>query len=331
MTNRSIYKLFMLLLMLQLAPVRADVQRPLEEKAEQQAPQGARTVEGMPVGDVAEEQGNDLFVKSRISKKSFYERETITMEYFLYSVSPDVVFCESPEPLSLDRGEIKTLRQIEVRGTVGRERIGDRVYYVFPVESYALAAEGKGEIMINPRKFVVGVNVTEVVNDPMWGRRRVARTLEFESTTSKETFQLKSLPIPPKDFSFSGAIGEYRIETMIPEGLIIINEEATALIRLVGNGMLSNDLLPEYQEAFGHNNRLKSMKSNVEILSTPKGIVSELEVECDFIPTSINDCEIGNVRFGYFNPKTEMYETAESGPLKVKVKSSTIKREIKDA
>lgn len=115
------------------------------------------------------------------------------------------------------------------------------------------------------------------------------------------------------------------METIVPKGDIIVNEDASLIIVVKGKGLLGSDILPEYREAFGTGNKLKSFTERTDSFYDGKDIVSEFEMECEFVPTDIKNCEIGVVRFGYFNPETGKYETAESKPVKIDVKSSAVK------
>ncbi len=91
---------------------------------------------------------------------------------------------------------------------------------------------------------------------------------------------------------------------------------------------MGENVLPEYNEAFTEGTRLKSFSENRNQYIDKGCLVSEVKLECTFIPTSRENAFIGPVRFMFFNPETGKYQKVESEKVKVKVKSIAGKSKV---
>ncbi len=76
-------------------------------------------------------------------------------------------------------------------------------------------------------------------------------------------FKVKSLPAAKDTVAFSGAVGKFSVSTVVPRGDIIVNEEASIIVIVKGRGLLGSDILPEYRDAFGEGNKLKSISEQL--------------------------------------------------------------------
>lgn len=271
--------------------------------------------------------GNEgsMFVKCEFNKTEFYAHECVCATVWLYSEDADIAYVNELVSPSLRKGEFSYLSRLSQSPKAHRENIKGVDYFVFPLSSYMFTMSNAGKYQMIDGEFEIGINVPVVYNDPFYGRIRGVETHSRRVRMSPSSFKVKSLPPVKEGAPFSGAVGEFEVETIVPKGDIIVNEDASLIIVVKGKGLLGSDILPEYREAFGTGNKLKSFTERTDSFYDGKDIVSEFEMECEFVPTDIKNCEIGVVRFGYFNPETGKYETAESKSVKIDVKSSAVK------
>ncbi len=275
----------------------------------------------------AERNTGDMFVRCEFSKTEFYAYESVRATIWLYSTNPEIAYVNEMKSPSLKKGEFSYLSRLSQSPEPRRERIKGIDYYVFPLSSYFFTMRNDGKYQMEGGEYEVGVNIPYVIQDPFYGRMRGMKTHKMRITMLPSAFKVKSLPAMKDDTTFSGAVGEFEVSIIVPEGNIIVNEDASLNIVVKGKGLLGSDLLPEYREAFGNGNKLKSFSERSNSYFDGKDIVSELVMECEFVPTDIKNCEIGIIRFGYFNPMTGKYEVAESEPVKIDVKSSAVRIE----
>lgn len=269
----------------------------------------------------------DIFISYNCQDKTYYERQAFPIILTLYSSNPDIAYANKSSNLILKKGSFETIKRIEPIGNAYKTTLNGKSYYCFPLEEYLVTLDEKGSYEFLKRNYEIGISYPVIVNDPFWGRIRSSEIMNYVIDVNKCNFKIKSLPNPPVDFNFSGSIGDFKVETIVPKGDIIINEEATAYIIIRGKGTIASKSLPEYKEAFKGNLKLKSISESRNEIFENGEVISELRLECIFIPTSSENVEIGKVKYDFFNPEKEKYMTIESPIVKINVKSSVIKRE----
>lgn len=271
-----------------------------------------------------------IFIDYELSKKKFYQQEGVFVTLWLYSVNPDITFASEAEPPALANGEFAYMSKVQDVRQPKREKIKGVNYYAFPISTYLFTMKEPGKYRLENGRYNVGINVPVVYHDPIWGEQRGFETRNTVVNLPSLEFRVKELPVVEGPLNFSGAVGSFEIETIIPEGNIILNEPSTAIITVRGNGLLGKDILPEYRNAFRNGTKLRSVSENHRMFFDGKDVVSELELECEFIPTDQEDCRIGSISLGYFNPQTEKYEIARSKTVQVPVSSISVERNIHD-
>ncbi len=273
------------------------------------------------------DQTDHLFIKCEISDGEFYVRQGVFITIWLYSKERNIAYVNEKVAPYLKRGEFSYISKVDNIANSRKEKIGGDEFWVIPVAKYLVMLSEKGKYELKGGTYSIGLNIPVAYNDPFWGPIRKYETRSVDINMEERDFKVKELPKVPSGFPFTGAVGDFSIKTVVPPGDIIINEEATVLINLRGKGFIGNDIMPEYREAFGKGNKLKSVSQKDDMYFDGKDIISDKVLECEFIPESRKECEIGVVKFGYFNPYTGKYEVAESKPVKIKVESSTVNRE----
>lgn len=270
---------------------------------------------------------DEMFISPELSEKQIYERQPLSIVVTLFSTSPDIAGAEVITPVGIDHGEFSTCRSVNNPGSPYVKEIHGKRYYCFPISAFVITMNEKGNYELEGGEYSIGVSVPVIVRDPFWGTHRSSEIKTYTIPVGQASFKVKSLPKVPAGVNFSGSIGEFTVETVIPRGDIIVNEEATAYVVVRGKGVIDESVMPEYRNAFQNGLRLKSVSENRTEGYDNGEVVSELHLECTFIPETCDNVEIGEVSLEYFNPKTGKYEVARSAPVKVNVKSSVVKRE----
>lgn len=273
----------------------------------------------------AKSNDNDVIVCCRLEKSEFYINETVRATFWLYSDADDIEYIEQVSPSVLDKGKFDYVTETPDMPRIHKEKIKNKEYTAVPISSHIISIGQPGSYKLSSARYRIGLLYRVYRDAPYRGRFITLEPRSVEIDMRPLSFKVKPLPKVPEDMAFSGAVGVFDVETVIPRGNIIVNEEATALIYVRGSGKLGSEVLPEYHEAFGHGNKLKSFSENTNAFYENGKYMSELELQCQFVPTDINNCEIGVVKFAYFNPETQKYEIAQSEPIKIDVKSSAVK------
>lgn len=269
-----------------------------------------------------------LKIECIVPDRDFYEGEPVPITITLFSSTPDIAYANRVSAPSLTDGKFSTFQTISPAGNAYEKREENKTWYCFPMDAYMVTMEEKGKYEYGGGVYEVGVNYPVIVNDPFWGRIRSSRTESFQVNVDKVKFKVKSVPAPPPGIEYSGSVGNFTLETIVPEGDIFVGEEATAYIILRGEGMIAESTLPVYSDSFKEGVKLKSVSESREEGHDRKGrMLSEITLECIFIPTEKENAKIGEVHFDFFNPLTGKFEIAKSKPVTVKVKSTTSRRE----
>lgn len=257
---------------------------------------------------------------------SFYEGQPVRCVYVLHSPTPDVSSARILAAPELKKGSPSFLSRLQPDspGYVNETKNGTE--YCFPIASYILSVPSEGRNAIKKNAFEIDVAYPKMVQDPFWGYVRTMETETFILKADEIPFKVKSLPRPPANSSFSGAVGNFKINAILPPGDIIVNEEAVVVVKISGEGFIPDDTMPEYRKAFGENAKLKSVSESRNSFVRDGKLFSELNLECTFIPSVRSEVEIGSIQFDFFNPATGSYSTVSSRPIAVSVESSTLHR-----
>lgn len=273
----------------------------------------------------ASEPSPQLYLRWDAPKVELYQHQPVTMVLWLWTKGQDVRAIQESQAMHLNKGEFTYVSHAQFNRSPRREISDGEEWILYPVDSYSVMLDKEGKYRLSGGRYKVEVVSPVIVDDPFWGTMQTLRSQMVEIPVEPMQFDVKSLPGKGVGESFSGSVGNFKVDVTIPPGDIYLNEEATALITLRGPGWISDQVLPEYRKAFGESTRLKSFTEHRDRYLENGQLVSEVVLECTFIPTSIDSSKIGPVTLNFFNPVTREYATASSKEVKVKVKSVAAK------
>lgn len=269
----------------------------------------------------------ELFIECVLNEKKVYERQPVTATVTLFSSTRDVESARMVSEPSFAGNSNAAIRPVLLKENAYRKQIDGKEFICFPLKTLVLTFDEKGTYELAGGRYRIGVEFPVVVNDPFWGRVRSSELKEFDVPVKKCKIKVNSLPNPGKNETFSGSVGRFSLETVLPAGDIFVNEEAVVYILLRGTGSIADSVLPEYRKAFGENIKLKSVSESKDESFENGNLVSELRLECTFIPQQSGELTIGETFFDYFDPDSGKYVRISSKPVGVRVKSSVSKRE----
>ena len=272
----------------------------------------------------------EMFLKVETTSDKFYAGEAIVFDVMLYTSDPNVVDVVSVSPLKLRRGDFSVLNRVPVSRPYEKVMISDRHFFKIPVDCFVGSVTDKGKCIIEGPVYSVAVSRPVIYDDPFWGRMRSSETRKYDVKAADHRFSVTALPDAGSFTSFSGAVGDFEVRTVVPRGDIVVGEDAVAYVIVEGEGFLGEDIMPEYRAAFGTGIRLKSVSPSRKSYMAEGKMMSRITIECTFIPETRDHCEIGPVFFEFFNPESRSYVSAKSGTVPIDVKSSVIRREAID-
>lgn len=274
-------------------------------------------------GNEKDEMVNSMRIEYRTNAKEYYAHQPFAIVVTLVSPTSDIVYANEIVTPTLKSGEFDTFQNVDHPGDAYVELQDGKKQYCYPLKAYVVTMGEKGKYTISSGEYEIGTTEIKIINDPFWGKRRYRDTVSHQLKAEAKDIKIKALPKVPEGVDFSGSVGDFTLETIIPPGDIYVGEEGLAVILLRGKGMIAESVLPEYRKAFSGNIKLKSISESRKEVYDKGELISEIRLECTFIPTEKENVEIGEAIFHSFNPYRGEYETVKSLPVKVKVKSTT--------
>ena len=265
-----------------------------------------------------------------VDKLKLYHHQPALITLYLWTPEMQVQGISEMTRARLDKGKFSMLTHAEFDHSMNIVDKNGTKWYVYPIDCYAVAMDKAGKYQLKGGKYAVDLGIPVVYDDPFWGRMQTLQRERVEVPVAPLEINVASLPDNKFDSEFSGAVGDFNVDVSVPPGDIYLNEDAVAVITVSGPGWIQDNILPEYREAFGQGTKLKSFTENRRQYVKDGKVISELQLECTFIPTSRDNAVIGPVKIEYFNPETGSYESAVSGKVPVKVQSIAGKAPIHD-
>lgn len=277
------------------------------------AEQAQRSAGGAAASGISD---TDYFVRMNVSKRSVYEQESFLVTFKLYAAQP----CQ-PTRLKFPEFEGFLAQEIELPDKQWvQDHYNGRNYWVVTLRQTVLYPQRSGKITIEGGNFDVAIRLrmprqgTGSIFDDFFdsGYQNVNKELK----TSPVTIDVKSLP-SGKPASFSGAVGDFKMNAEINSNQVKANEAVTINVKIEGNGNLRVLKNPEVQ--FPNDFEVYDPKVENNIRTTTSGVSGSKTIEYMAIPRYAGEFEIPAIQFSYFDTKTGTYKTLSSQPFKLNV------------
>lgn len=253
----------------------------------------------------------DMFLKVDCPEKVYID-QTAVYSIYLYSDYKDIGGVEEIGYPALSRFEVF---QGRVSQHAEKVKVKGKEYLRWNVGRYYFIPSMQGKFTITGGSYAVAVGTPTVVNDFFWGpmRSMAYETVRLKAPDVKVT--VANLGKAPDDFS--NAIGDFEVDCVIPPGELHEDVAAVAVFSVFGEGQLQDAYVIDLEKYFGPGARLKSINRSDDTVERDGRIISEIVVECTFIPLK-PEGEIAPIPFTYFDVKTGKYRTIHSKAVKWK-------------
>lgn len=247
-------------------------------------------------------------IKIQLSKNAIYENEPIecTINYIAKKgtkfknpiVMPEFDGCMSEK---VDLPQLSS-NQIEENTAI-------------PIAKYILTPHKIGKIKIQSGEYNVIVAKEEIID--IAGSKFI-RTQPVSMICS-DSVVIDVLPLPkPQPTNFSGAVGQFSIETKLVESNIRTNEPATFKCIINGQGNIKYISEPKFEFPSDFELYTPKSESKVEVFDgTMKGSIA---YDYTFVPQSIGKFQIPEYEFVYFDPNKKEYITLKTTSTTIDVK-----------
>ena len=201
---------------------------------------------------------------------------------------------------------------------VGRETYAGKVYETRVLYDYLLYPQQVGSLTIDPVDMTVVAQVVVQSRhaDPFFGGGREVFNVPRKVQSQRATVQVKALPAGAPA-SFSGAVGNFTMDTQFPSERIAANSGATVTVKISGTGNLTFVQAPKLPlpTSFEQYN----VKTTESINTSASGISGYRQFEYPFIARAEGAYDIEPIEFTYFDPQRVQYVTLKSKPLTLEI------------
>lgn len=284
------------------APQGADARRPEREERQTAADR------------VAED---DVLLRAVVSKRTVYKNEPLHVTYKLYTRVPFVDYSFEAAP-AFNGFWAQDLTRKRNNVQSNRETFNGKVYETYVLGDWLLYPQQAGTLAIEPMGMTV---VAQIVvqsrnRDPFFGGGHEVYNVPRKVRSQPMSVTVKPLPAGAPA-GFNGAVGDFRLETVPPDGRLAANSGATYTVRISGSGNLTfvqapTLTLPGSFEQY-------NVKTTESINASAAGITGYRQFEYPFIARAEGDYEIAPVLFSYFDPVRGEYRTLSSKAVPVEV------------
>jgi len=249
----------------------------------------------------------ELSVVARLSKARVVEGEEVVLTVSFYS--PVRLLEREFTPPALTGFHAQVLPE-----TPPRSEVIDGVAYTVEEASYSLIPVGTGKKSIPPSEIRAVVPARRRDPFSIFGGFFDGRTVVVKS--DPVTLMVDPLP-PPPDASFSGAIGQFRLEARLDTTSVRRNDPVTLLVRIEGNGNPGSTASLATPETASF--RVFDASSNVQTEPSSSGMGVVRDIQRVFVPLVTGTLEIPEFRFTYYDPDARRFTTLHEGPFAVHV------------
>ena len=147
--------------------------------------------------------------------------------------------------------------------------------------------------------------------------RRISRTVVQDASRKFPKINVLPLPERGKPSSFSGAVGQYKLDVSVNRNELAADESLSLKVKISGKGniKLIDNPEPEIPSAF----EAFDPKYTEDIKVNAGGMSGSKTYEYLLIPRYGGTYKIPSVQFSYFDPNSKSYRTLSSKPIEVKV------------
>lgn len=250
----------------------------------------------------------DLYIMADTRKSTVYEQEAVLVTYKFYERPGvglnSIALSKKPDFKGVVSQDIP-VKNIEA--TV--ENINGKSYRTGMVQQYLVFPQQAGEITLPGITFDCVViqrdNSMDLFDAFFNGGGNVGKSLKRTAPEKKLT--VKPLP-SPKPAGFSGGVGRFSIKGELLSPEIRTNEPATFRLTITGTGNLRLISPPSLQ--FPADFEAYPPKTTDKTETTREGISGSMIIDYTFMPRKTGEYDLPSVRFTYFDPQSEKYESA---------------------
>lgn len=269
----------------------------------------------------------NIFLKTQLKKNEFYQGETFTIEYQLFTAENVVNY--TTNPVSRLEGFIIDEFKKNSAPTSTKRIINGKEYIVANIASLTLTPTEPGRKILPVKAFRISIKSREqtrsLFTDPFFG----SSTKDINIISPIDTINILQLPAL-SGAAFSGAIGEFDMNISIDSTMIQENQATTLRVKLSGHGNMEHFTFPS--QFFDSEFEVFEPKVKNDFKLKANDYVGERYWEYVLIPSTPGVYRFDDILFTYFSPGKKRYVTLkEKVPILKVLSHNELKGDYKSA
>jgi len=258
-----------------------------------------------------------IFIRAVVDKSNVYIGQQIILSYRLYvrgvgieQNQPDAI----PELNGFWSEDIKQAQR-QVQWHV--ETYKGQRYNAADLKQTILFPEREGDLTIDPlgMKFVLRVQApSQDIMDQFFGANK---QVPYTAKSAPVTIHVKPLPQAGKPDSFTGAVGNFTIESSVDKTELKANDALNYKVKVSGKGNIK--LLKTLSTNFPADFDKYDPKIADSVTENENGVAGDRYYTYLLIPRHQGDYTVDPLKFSYFNPATNRYVTLTTKAFHIKV------------
>ena len=257
----------------------------------------------------------DLFIRGTASTDAAYQNEQVTVEYRLF-FRPGVRLRQSRMADAWDApGFWREELDVASRPTPRAQQIYGRTYKAIVLKRVALFPTRAGTLAVDPLRIE-----TEARAQPRLGRRDgpVPRSRYEPVTLSSEQLTVAARPLPPSaPPAFDGAVGQFTLDTRLRPDSAAVGDAVELTARVEGTGNIAAVSPPVLEAPAAFETYEPDVETEID--RSGAAVRGTKTFTYTLVPRSGGTYTLPTLRFAYFNPSSEQYETLQSAPTAMRV------------
>ena len=274
----------------------------------------------------AELQANDIFLRAVVDNKSPFVGEQVMVTYKIYTKVP-ISQLQVSKQSTFSGFWMKNLMDQNTGLEQQTEVIDGEEYISAVLSKYALFPQKSGKIIIEPMELQCVAQLrrnnrqrnrdffNSIFDDPFFSGYRNIQS--FEESNALE-INVKPLPTANKPLDFSGAVGNFKLQSNLDKTEVKTNDAITLKVMISGEGNL--ELIDKLELNFPPDFEAYEPKIADDIRQTAgAGVFGSRTFEYLLIPRNPGTFNIKEVVFNYFDTKSNSYETLSTQAFEITV------------
>jgi oxygen tolerance protein BatD len=252
--------------------------------------------------DTAEDASVDVFLQTKLGAPSVFSGQPVRLDVTLYAAAPVSGFTWTDVP------SLQGLwaEDLPVDPGAGRRVVtmNGRPYNAYPVAQKLLVPTRSGALTIQP--FTAQIQLRRSSRDPFASFFSLAGVVNVVRRTGSVKLDVKPLPEVGRPADFSGAVGSFRMKSVVDRSSLDLGDAAAVRVTIEGEGSLQSAVAPTL--AAPQEVKVYEPKTLEDTMTGADHLGARKTWEWVVVPLVPGTVKVPGPAFAYFDPASGGYK-----------------------